>query len=635
MRYLLAFALFLFSISYSAQETYGLIAPSGNLSSKCTNCINTLKTMPPEVVMGLKVDEFNRLYFIMTDVDWFNEMFRKSTDGLGVDILLKADFDCDSKNTKYTTAVSRGTLLPPIYLKDMKDKMKVLADGMVMVDLGMLPQEFRGEEYELNLLLLSKKNLCHYTSFYNIKRYKWDLLDMGLYTDTVIFNQENSSDKQIKTNTTSAKATTYQYKKLNFTVPFEKNKTTYSKEDILPLYDSLSLNLYDIKRIKIRAFSSVEGSKANNIKLQESRAKSIVEALQQYQTEKIEYDIASSENWLEFYNDIKGTSFSSLENSSKEQIKKKLESKTYSTSMESILSKHRKAIVEVEIEKKTTFKGLSEEQIVVEFKKSISNRDLETAKELMNLAFQRVINNESPDNFLSNLEIPNQQEFGLLQNRQSVFQYFLDEEDLLATYNDFLELKRLTPKAKAVNYNLIALKFKIWLAGSEKIEPKEFEKEIKSLSRYGISQKLINRMLINYNIILSEIHMFERNYTAKDKNLKNIFMKYKYISPDNQDILKLAQYFVAYGKYDWATKLIKPHIGKLNTDEDLLFYYINLTVVDPKLVKSSSYKKIILNAIDINEIRFCSLFNSGLRDGISFQLLDMPNLKKNYCESCK
>jgi len=500
-----------------------------------------------------------------------------------------------------------------------------------MVDLGLLPKEFRGDEYELNLLLLSKKNVCHYTSFYNIKRYKWDLLDMGLYTDTIIHHDKESNEKEQK----KKQSTSIQYKQLNFVVPFEKNKSNYTKEDLLPLYDSLSLNLYDIKQIRIRAYASVEGSKANNIRLQESRAKSIVEALQDYQSEQIEYDISSAENWVEFYQDIKGTEFASMDNLSKDAVKKKLENKAYSAKMEGILGKHRKAVIQISIEKKTSFNSLTEEEIIREFKKSISNKDEETARELMNLAFQRVINKESPSDFLAQLELPNQQEYGLLANRKSVFQYFLDEEDLNATYEDFLALKKIMPNSKEVNYNLVSLKFKLWLAGAQNIKPENFQREIRALVRYGVSQKLVNRMLINYNIILSEINMFKRDYKAKDRNLKSIFSKYRSINPSPQDLLKLAQYFVAYGKFDWATKLIKPYIGKVDTDEDLLFYYINLTVADEKMVTQRSYKKIILNAIDLNEERFCSIFNSALRDGISFQLLDIPVLKQNYCESCR
>lgn len=632
MRYFLFLSFLLFQSILFGQNKYGLIDQGASVSPKCVSCLTTIQNMPSEVIMGLKMDEFNKVYFIMTDVDWFNELFSKSTMGVAVDILVKTDFECGERNTKTAEDVARGELMEPVYQRALKEKAQISPDGTVLVDLGLLPKSFRGEEFEINLMVLNKKTVCYYTSFYNIKRYKWGLLSMGLYTDTILDEPENV-DSTIELRNT--RTTTVTAKKLDFTIPFEKNKSNYTKEDLLPLYDSMSLNLYDIQRIKIRAYSSVEGSKANNIRLQEMRAKSIVDALQEFQSDEIVYDISSAENWLEFYDDIKGTAFQNLSDLSKEAVKNKLTNKEFSAKMEPILGKHRKAVVSIEIEKKTTFKGLTEQQIVVEFNKSISNNDMETAKELMNLAYQRVINGESPNDFLGKLEVPKQKEYGLLYNRRAVFEYFLDEEDLEASYNNFLELKELMPKSKEVNYNIISLKFKLWLSGVKEIDPKTLEREIRGLALFGVSTELINRMIINLNIIQSEINMVKRDYKAKDRNLKNIFYKYKSIKPNPQDILKLAQYYVAYGKYDWATKLIKPYIGTVDTDEDLLFYYINLTVVDRELANSKAYKKILLNAIDVNNERFCTLFNSGLMDGISFQLLDIPALKENYCESCQ
>lgn len=629
MKYIyLLIAIFFFTHTY-AQETYGLI-PRGttSISPKCANCINTLNDLPSEVRFGVRVDESDQMYFEMSDLDWFNQLFKKSTDGIAIDLISKSDFNCNGKNTPYSSNVARGKLLAPLYQEEMKKRMETLEDGSVRVKLGKIPKEFIGKEYELNLLLLAKRNVCHYTIFYNIKHYKWGLLDMGLFTDTIISNQKTVDHSE------STTSTAYQNKKLQFVIPFEKNKSNYTKQDIQPLYDSMSLNLYDIKRIDIRAYSSVEGSKANNIKLQEARAKSIVDALQAFQNKAIEYNISSAENWVEFYGDIKGTEFVSLENSSKEAIKGKLLNKDFSAQMEPILAKHRKGVVLIEIEKKTSFTTLSEDQIVQEFNKSVKNKDLETAKDLMNSAFQRIVDGESPEKFLSRLEVPSQQEYGLLKNRKTVLQYFTNERDLLTTYESFLKLKKLQPKSKEVNYNVVALKFQLWLTGAKKVNSYNFQKEIKALARYGVASQLINRMLINYNIILSEINFVKKDYEAKDKNLKSISSKYKYINPNAQDLLKLAQYFVAYGRYDLATRIIKPYIGKVDIDEDLLFYYINLTVIDNELVESRTYKKVLLNAIDVNEVRFCQLFNSFLDGGISFQLLNLPALKENYCESC-
>jgi len=131
------------------------------------------------------------------------------------------------------------------------------------------------------------------------------------------------------------------------------------------------------------------------------------------------------------------------------------------------------------------------------------------------------------------------------------------------------------------------------------------------------------------------MYMYNREYDKKNKTLKSIYYKYKNTQPSSSDLLSMAQYFVAYAKLDWAIKLLKPYITKVDVDEDLLFYYINLTIFDNKIIKKASYKQILLNAIDINQKRFCKMFNAANNGGVSFQLLRFKILKTNYCQSCK
>ena len=42
----------------------------------------------------------------------------------------------------------------------------------------------------------------------------------------------------------------------------------------------------------------------------------------------------------------------------------------------------------------------------------------------------------------------------------------------------------------------------------------------------------------------------------------------------------------------------------------------------------------MLNAINMNNDRFCKLFSSSLSDGVTFQLLENEYLRKTYCENC-
>ncbi|HSZ25391.1 MAG TPA: hypothetical protein VK766_06735, partial [Cytophagaceae bacterium] len=81
--------------------------------------------------------------------------------------------------------------------------------------------------------------------------------------------------------------------------------------------------------------------------------------------------------------------------------------------------------------------------------------------------------------------------------------------------------------------------------------------------------------------------------------------------------------------------LLAKYAIKIDVEEDLLFYYINLTIAQPKVTATKSYRAIMLNAINLNRERFCAIFKPFGKGGISFQLLDSEYLKKTYCENCK
>ena len=83
-----------------------------------------------------------------------------------------------------------------------------------------------------------------------------------------------------------------------------------------------------------------------------------------------------------------------------------------------------------------------------------------------------------------------------------------------------------------------------------------------------------------------------------------------------------------------AQKIAKVLKRKIDVDEELLFYYLNLTVINPKNTNSEAYRTTMLNAINLNQKRFCMLFDPFGKGGINFQLLRDEYLKSTYCENC-
>jgi hypothetical protein len=615
------------SFTLSAQQftvpenLYGIKNPLKDFDKRCAKCKTILQTMPDDVKFGTFAQE-GYIYFIITDPAWYDQFFVKSGDGIAIDIIDKNWYVCGKKNKLANSWAYHGYLMKPMYLKEMKENLFQIENGSLIVKYAPIPEGLNPDDLEYNLLILKDKYLCHYSNFYDLRGEKWKLLEMGLFMDTLTENNMRSRTALVS-------------KEWRFEIPFEKNKSEYAQADVKPIYDSLQHNDFYIKSISIKAYSSVEGPLENNIKLQEKRAQSIVKALQTYQIETIYATINASENWVEFLEDIADSKFSYLKTLSKDEIKEKLENKQLSAELEPYLRKHRKAILHIELEKKIKYTEEDTAKLHKMFDEMIAKKNIKEAIEIQQVIFLKVRENKLPHNFIKELEIPEKTEFGMLLNNTAVFNYRQADSDLFSTINYFNKLLELMPGNNRIRYNLRVLQLQSWIVGEAAVDPVKLKTEIVSLEKAGIDPVLIKRMLINYHIILSEYQQKERNYAEKDKTVKYIYNNYSVLNLSDKDALSLSQYFVAYHKYDWAEKLLAKYAIKIDVEEDLLFYYINLTIAQPKTTATKSYRAIMLNAINLNRERFCAIFKPFGKGGISFQLLDSDYLKKTYCENCK
>ena len=141
-------------------------------------------------------------------------------------------------------------------------------------------------------------------------------------------------------------------------------------------------------------------------------------------------------------------------------------------------------------------------------------------------------------------------------------------------------------------------------------------------------------MMVNFQIIKAENLMQKRDYKNKDKSVSYINKNYNKFPFSNYDYLSLAQFFSFYGNTKMAVKLLENEVKTIDIDEDLLFYYLNLTIVDKNFTQTSDYRTIMLNALNMNKDRYCRLFNQFGQGGVTFQLLEDQYLRRTYCESC-
>lgn len=607
-----------------SQDLHGIVINNIDRDQKCKKCIQAFAQKPKEVKFSINRVGYD-LYFEINDKKWFDLVFKGEDDGLAIDVVLKDRYECGAE--RLPRSQIRGLLLKPIYSSKLKASLKEEGDGLYKVKVGEIPKGLaKNNDLEYNILFLGNKNLCQYYVTYNLDSYSWGLLDTGMYLDELTLGT-----KEIKS--LKDQSHTIKNKTLKFIIPFKKNKSTYSQADIKPVYDSLRLTDFNIKALKIKAYSSIEGVPDRNVELQRLRANSIVKALQTFQTPTIKTEISTSENWVEFFNDIEGTKYESLKPLTKKEIRSKMTG-AMSREMEYILKNHRKAVVEIELEKREDNKGLPLNELLAQFKKAIDDQDVIRANTLQNSIFQKLKTRESAAMVLQNMKIPKQEKFAKLINKNAAYKYILDETFALIAYNELLDIEKLKPKDAHIKYNLAALKIVLWRYNAIDIKESQLKKQITALKKYDIPNAFILRMMMNFHMVKAELAMNERDYSEKDKSVDFINKNYKKTKLSDYDYFSLAQFFSYYAHQDLAVQLLEKKVRSIDVDEDLLFYYLNLTLVDRALTQKPNYRTIMANASNINQKRFCDLFNSVEKEGVTFQLLENNLLRKTYCETC-
>lgn len=621
--YLILFAIltFLNFQESTCQEIKGVNFPKTGYeqAQKCQYFQQLFQQKPKEVRFSIK-NEGNKLFFETNNKQWFDRLFKNSGDGIAVDLVAKSRYACENEVDKIQI---RGELMNAIYAQKLKRGLKKKGTNRYQALVGTVPENMQGQELEYNILFLSNKTLCQYFTTFNLESYPWELLDMGIYLDSLSYKDKRIKDKD---------GFVTKYKTLKFTIPFEKNKSEYSPDDIKPMYDSLRLTDYNIKKIDINAYSSVEGSLSRNLKLQEQRASSIANSLQSFQKPNIVTSVSSSENWVEFLNDINGTDFDYLKSLSKSEIKSKLTGEV-AQKLEIFLKNHRKAIITLELDKIDRYKDKSMKELVSLFNESVNQEDLEKARIIQNSILDQVIEKASPE-VLKGMIIPKQKKYITLLTKNSIIKFLVSISYARIVKNELLALQKLDPNNIRIHYNLTVIELVLWRNNASSESESSIKSQISSLKKMGVKQNLIDRMMVNFHIIRAQNKLRKGEYEAKDESVEFILDMYENFSMSNYDYLSLAQFLTYYSNLYDAVYLLEEKVQDLTVDEDLLFYYLNLTLVKNEMTQTEAYRKIMLNAINLNRERFCKLFNSANKGGVTFQLLEDEYLRKTYCENC-
>jgi len=592
-----------------------------HLDGDCVSRALQIEGRPREVQFGIDIQSNGDVFFTMNNEGWFQNLFTKGM-GISADIVSRDRYSCTNPQTG--TSLFRGYVLPPVYQQDFSSRMVELTAGHVVLKLGTLPIGMRKKDLEGNLVVVLQNKVCYYTNFVDIDRDIWDILPMGLYIDTLVHVAgpvDSGADRWA-----------YEHV-VQVVVPFEKNKDSYSGMEVKRIYDSLQLKSSIIRKVDIRAYSSVEGPETINTQLMQGRARTMVEALGRLQPHINRINILTAENWLDFYRHIKGSPYASLAQLSRPEVKVRLMDKGVVDPLEPILSRERIAILTIYYGRKTGWEGNSGEVLPAAFAKAIAAKKVELARMIQKEMYERIADHRAPTSFLEKLEVPQKREFWELLNDRAIYRYQLGLTYENEALDEFRELSQLDPGNGKIHYNICALSLLAWQQGDSSAK-EGLLAVIDQLAGQGIDRSLVKRVLVNYHILRSWDLMEHFQYAEKDKSVQFIKENYEGLALTDDDRFSLAKYFEYYSEDQWAEDIIVKRIDQLDVAENLVFYYVNLVFFKPARYGEEAFTKAMINAFTLDRTRFCRFFDPISKGGAGMQLLEEAKFRQLYCEKC-
>jgi hypothetical protein len=268
----------------------------------CIDCERAYGRKPVEIDFNIHLQD-NTFFALYTDEEWFDDFFTKHNLSLGVQLVSKEYFHCNGSSGGNPDQYFYHT--PPVSYRQLKNNMYATDNGWFLSPIGQVPDAFQGKEFDYGLIISKRGRKCIDHWYTLVVRRDWDFLDTALMMDTLVFESDPAvfAPDSIPVVTSKIK---------EFTVLFQKDQVAFNKDPLLDFVYSLPLADYEILRVDIKAYASIEGPENRNEELYWGRANAIFKDLSQILPENVIYEFDVSEAWEDFLKDISQTSFSGL-----------------------------------------------------------------------------------------------------------------------------------------------------------------------------------------------------------------------------------------------------------------------------------------------------------------------------------
>jgi hypothetical protein len=601
-------------IPYS-EKTYGLDVRDDKICKKVDKSQNII-----DLQDGLSCED-NIIYFETNDLKSLKKLIDYKKDGLAVDILQKEQFNCNTPNIINYSNLNQGVLTKRIFSKKLFKNNIIDKDEYpngFKTQLAILPDNI-SDNIELNLVVIKDKKVCKILpkSFLIYPKGIYNK-DISLVADTVTIN------------------TKFIYKpkadsiELSMRIPFENNKYTYKSKDIEKFINLLNEPKFIIYKLKITAYSSIEGSEKENRILQKKRAESIEKALENRQTNVINTEIKTSFNWNDFKKDIKHTKYNKLENMNMTEAQEYIRKNNLNKELEYILKNHRYAQIDMSI-----FYDISgdNEQIYVlkKINDAIIDKDNIMALSIEKYIMKQILNDRYNVQILDKINIPNDYMFAGLNMNKFWLQYHKNKITLDELILKVDSLYLLSPENEYIAFNHCLLRVEnIPLRSLNNASL--LQSQIDKLYYTSLSKNIIDNINIKMQLKqLDYVDSIPNNKRIKKQYLDKLKQVINLNEETIENTLKLAEIFVENNDYPFAIDLLEYKITQPDVPKELLLSYVSLCSKYEDRMHTKRFNYAMGRIYNISPELFCKLFNG---DYFSFKVLENNFIKQRYCKYC-
>ena len=360
-------------------------------------------------------------------------------------------------------------------------------------------------------------------------------------------------------------------------------------------------------------------------------------AIKKYKLQDVATKITTKENWDGFYESIKGSPYEEeLTKLSKEDLRKLINSDTLKYDLEPYLEGQRKAKITLTVEKIFMDEALFN-VLPAWFDKALKDKEYAKAKVFQSVMLKNIKNGNIGKDKILDVKIPHQKETVPFINNQIALRWYTSNatnKDSLHKYllRDIETQLLINPENSFLLYNKTVLRLLLWSYDYKReVNPRLVLREIKLLNSSNIEKWMINRLVLNYNLISADYFFDNKKFNEREKALEDVKKALFSSNLDRNQSFKIANYFMFQLRIDWAIDIMKPFAVKKNIDEEFLFTFLTVAIYNKEKITKKEYIEFMNRAKELNKERFCKLFGYP---NMSFQLLKDISVKELYCKTC-